>query len=232
MGAATRGHAIVVVDYHKGNLQSMERGLARAGGHAMVSDEPSVIEGAAGIVLPGVGAFADAVAFMTLTGQAQAITRAIAAGTPFLGVCLGMQLLFERGTEGAHAAAPGAEPGAAAWVPGLGVLRGQVDRLPDLPGAKVPHVGWNEVDQTPAAAACPLFAGVPDHERLYFTHSYACQPADQSQVMATTEHGRPFVSAVWDDGVVFGVQFHPEKSSDAGARVLENFVRVVGGGSR
>ena len=226
MGAATRGHAIVVVDYHKGNLQYMERGLARAGGHAMVSDEPSVIEGAAGIVLPGVGAFADAVAFMTLTGQAQAITRAIAAGTPFLGVCLGMQLLFERGTEGAHAAAPGAEPGAAAWVPGLGVLRGQVDRLPDLPGAKVPHVGWNEVDQTPAAAACPLFAGVPDRSHFYFTHSYNVVADSADDVIATTTHARPFDSAV-ARGLVFGVQFHPEKSSALGLRVLSNFGTIV-----
>lgn len=230
-------YTIAVVDYHKGNLQSMARGIVRAGGTALVTDEPDVIEQAAGIVLPGVGAFADAIAFMTLSGQAQAIKRAIQAGTPFLGVCLGMQLLFARGSEGAPASAQvkleDSSSGVSqkAWVPGLGILAGDVDRLPEAPGAKIPHVGWNSIDLTPVGRACPLFEGVRDGEYFYFTHSYACQPADSSQVMATTTHAQPFASAVWDGRNVFGVQFHPEKSSDAGAVVMRNFVNIVMGAS-
>lgn len=240
-GSPLPGPAVAVVDYHKGNLQSMARGLARAGARVTVTDDPAAIRAADGVVLPGVGAFADAAAYMGASGQADAVLDAVRAGVPFLGVCLGMQLLFDRGTEGARGAgaadgagqdgacsAPGA-PAGGGWAKGLGVLRGGVTRLAEAPGAKVPHMGWNTVDLTQAGARCPLFSGVGDGEYFYFTHSFACRPDDGAVVAATTGHSERFASAVWDGAAVFGTQFHPEKSSEAGAVVLRNFVRVVAG---
>ncbi len=212
---------IVVIDYHKGNLSSMARALREAGADVLVTDDPSAIDNqAAGLVLPGVGAFADAIAFMSLSGQASAVRRAVGRGVPFLGVCLGLQLIFEQGTEGAGDY--GLER-----VRGLGILPGEAFRLPGSATAKVPHVGWNTADLTPAAASCPLFEGVGPDDHFYFTHSYYCKPAEPSMVMATTTHAEPFASAVWDGYRVFGTQFHPEKSSSAGARVMRNFVGIV-----
>lgn len=229
---------IVVVDYHKGNLQSMCRALEQAGASARASDDPADIEAADAVVLPGVGAFADAMAYMRASGQAAAVLGAIGAGMPFLGVCLGMQLLFTRGNE--QAQVPGVEvtgeggPGFArgaqdVWTCGLGVLAGEVTRI-EAPGVKVPHVGWNSVERTPAGEACPLLEGVADGEHFYFTHSYVCVPGRADDVAGVTEHGVPFASVVWDGGGVFGAQFHPEKSSQAGARVMRNFVRIATAG--
>ena len=216
---------IAVVDYHKGNLLSVERGLATAGAEVRVTDDPAVIAGAAAAVIPGVGAFDDAMTYMNESGQADAVRVLAYDHRPLLGICLGMQLLFERGDEHAIPPAPGEAP---RWVPGLGILEGEVTRL-DGSAVKVPHVGWNAADFEDRAAACPLFAGIDDATYFYFTHSYACRPARASHVLATTEHGGRFASIVGDGNVVFGVQFHPEKSSEAGHRLLANFVSIVQG---
>ncbi len=220
---------IAVVDYKKGNLLSVERGLRAVGGDARITDDAAEIAAADAIVLPGVGAFADAVATMNELGQMDAIRSRVAAGVPFLGICLGLHLLFAEGTEGASASGN---------PRGLGILEGCVDRMPsvdaDRRAFKVPHVGWNTVEfvaagagegDVAAAAAptapCPLFAGIPSGTYFYFTHSYIAPATDAAVAMTT--HSVTFPCAV-QRGNVFGLQFHPEKSSDAGAQVLRNFV--------
>ena len=228
---------IAVVDYRKGNLKSVERGLAAAGGNACVTDEAAVIACASAIVLPGVGAFADAAATMCELGQMDVLRERIREGVPFLGICLGLHLLFSEGVEGAKDSEN---------ARGLGILPGVVGKMPaeNAAGAffKVPHVGWNSVVPAavvPAACqpperadasdgfACPLLEGVAPGEFFYFTHSYVA-PASEAAV-AVTEHSVAFPSVVQIGEAAFGVQFHPEKSSDAGARVLRNFVRIAEG---
>lgn len=218
-GAAPR---VVVVDYHKGNLSSVARGLADAGARVTVSDEPGVIAAADGVVLPGVGSFGDAMAYLRESGQAEALLSAVGRGAPFLGICLGLQLLFERGDE--------TDDGS--WAAGLGVLAGSATRL-ESTRLKVPHVGWDQLHLTERGRACPLFAGVPEGANVYFTHSYALDDdVDDAVVAARTHYVRSFASAVWDGRAVFGVQFHPEKSSAVGGVILANFARVVGEAGR
>lgn len=212
-------HKIVIVDYHKGNLSSVERGLTDAGGEVVISDDPETISGAAGVVLPGVGSFGDAMAFLRESGEAEAVLSAIDREVPFLGICLGLQLLFERGSE--------TDDGS--WAKGLGVFSGSATRL-ESSRLKVPHVGWDQIHLTPRGRACRLFRGVPEGANVYFTHSFALDDdVEQGVVAARTHYVRSFASAVWD-GNVFGVQFHPEKSSVVGATILSNFVDVVRGG--
>nr|WP_314783782.1 imidazole glycerol phosphate synthase subunit HisH [Olsenella uli] len=214
---------IVVVDYHKGNLQSVVRGVNAAGGHAFASDEPADIDRAAAVILPGVGAFEDAMAYMRQSGQADAIAGRIGAGVPFLGICLGLHLLFQRGAERSAG-----HRGNGEWVGGLGVLEGSVARL-ESSRLKVPHVGWDQAHLTEHGRRCPLFVDVPEGANVYFTHSYATtDDIDGGIVAATTHYACSFASGVWKDNV-FGVQFHPEKSSHAGMRILSNFVNVARG---
>lgn len=214
---------IVVVDYHKGNLQSVVRGINAAGGSAYESDDPRDIRSSAGVILPGVGSFEDALTYMRSTGQADAVVDAINAGKPFLGICLGLQVLFERGTEHAEHSSFGGE-----WVPGLGVLPGSVTRL-ESKTLKVPHVGWDQAYLTELGGACPLLVDVPEGANFYFTHSYAlADDVPASVVTARTHYTRSFASVVWHDNV-FGVQFHPEKSSRTGLKILQNFVDIVRG---
>lgn len=219
---------IAVVDYCKGNLKSVERGLRAVGGDAHITDDPKVIAAADAVVLPGVGAFADASETMCSTGQMEAIRAAIAAGKPFLGICLGEHLLFADGVECAGGPGKDGNSGDAGLPAGLGTIPGTVVRMPrtDAQGNsyKVPHVGWNSVEFDPGA--CPLFEGIEPGEFFYFTHSYIA-PANDFTV-ATTTHSLTFPCAV-QKGNVFGVQFHPEKSSDAGAKVLANFLKIVEG---
>ena len=231
---------IAVVDYQKGNLKSVERGLIAAGGEAFITADASEIAKADAIVLPGVGAFADAAATMCELGQMEAIRDRVRAGVPFLGICLGEHLMFEHGVEGAPEGNPAC---------GLGLLPGTVIALPrcDEQGKafKVPHVGWNTIeipacsggaavpDSTPQAGselafACPLFDGIAPGEYFYFTHSYIAPTG--SHTIAETTHSTRFTSAVQFGECAFGVQFHPEKSSDAGARVLANFVAIAARG--
>ncbi len=236
--------SIVVVDYHKGNLSSVVRGLNRAGAQAKASDSPDEIRAADAVVLPGVGSFYDAIAFMQQSGEAAAVLDAIAAGKPFLGICLGLQLLFERGDEGvpesAQAAAAenamgaGLTPATAfeadgkRWVRGLGVLPGTCSRLKSS-RLKVPHVGWDQVHLTPAGRACPLLDGFPEGANMYFTHSYAvADDAEEACIAAHTHYTRSFPCVV-ARGNVFGCQFHPEKSSARGLDILKNFVAVAAG---
>ncbi len=212
-------HKIVIVDYHKGNLSSVERGLTDAGGEVVISDDPEIISGAAGVVLPGVGSFGDAMAFLRESGEAEAVLSAIDREVPFLGICLGLQLLFERGSE--------TDDGS--WAEGLGVFSGSATRL-ESSRLKVPHVGWDQIHLMPRGRACRLFRGVPEGANVYFTHSFALDDdVERGVVAARTHYVRSFASAVWD-GNVFGVQFHPEKSSAVGATILSNFVDVVRGG--
>lgn len=234
--------AIVVIDYHKGNLSSVRRGLMRAGwDDVVISDDPAAIRDAAGLVLPGVGSFYDAIEFMRESGQDEAVLEAIGRGVPFLGICLGLQLLCERGDEGvpAEADAPVETAGVPAsagvpdasggpWTPGLGVLAGSVTRL-ESARLKVPHVGWDQLHVTEEGRDCPLLAGVPEGANVYFTHSYAVSDdADASQVAARTHYVRSFPCVAWR-GNVFGCQFHPEKSSATGLMILRNFVSIVKG---
>ncbi len=218
---------VAVVDYHKGNLLSVERGLAAAGARVAVTDDPAVVASADAAVVPGVGAFDDAMSYMRSSGQDGALWDLLRAGRPILGICLGMQVFFDRGNESALPPVPGEER---PWTPGLCMMGGEVVRLSGE-GVKVPHVGWNAVDLTGYARYCPLFAGVESGTHFYFTHSYVCVPAKEERAVATTEHGTRFASAVWNGGNLFGCQFHPEKSSDAGALIMENFVRIAQGGS-
>jgi glutamine amidotransferase len=226
---------ICVVDYHKGNLQSVARGLEAAGANVHISDAPEDVLAADAVVLPGVGAFTDAMQSLIDLGLDAAILQKINEGAPFLGICLGMQLLFSAGTEHASAGEP---------TPGLGVFEGVVDAIPREDAAgnkyKVPHVGWNSLEfvgtgASPAEgalanatspSACKLFDGLAQGEFFYFTHSFMA-PASKVTV-AQTAHSVPIVAAVARDNV-FGVQFHPEKSSTVGAALLKNFVKIVEG---
>lgn len=231
---------IAVVDYQKGNLKSVERGLIAAGGEAFITADASEIAKADAIVLPGVGAFADAAATMCELGQMEAIRDRVRAGVPFLGICLGEHLMFEHGVEGAPEGNPAC---------GLGLLPGTVVAMPrcDAQGKtfKVPHVGWNTIEMpaynggaavpdsipqpgSDLAFACPLFDGIAPGEYFYFTHSFIAPTG--SHTIAETTHSVRFASAVQFGECAFGVQFHPEKSSDAGARVLANFVAIAARG--
>lgn len=198
---------IAVVDYGMGNLRSVEKALEAAGVPGRVTSDPSVIEAAAGVVLPGVGAFAEAMRNLERLGLSAPIRRAIAGEKPFLGICLGLQLLFEVGEEGG--------------VPGLGILPGRVPRLPE--GVKIPHMGWNSLRFRQPA---PLWEGIPDGSYFYFVHSYYVEPAREDLVAATADYGIPFAAAV-ARGNLFGVQFHPEKSSSLGLRMLRNFGGLI-----
>ena len=273
---------IAVVDYRKGNLKSVERGLAAAGACARITADAAEIAAADAIVLPGVGAFADAAATMGELGQTDVIRDRVRAGVPFLGICLGEHLMFECGVEGSPEGSP---------ARGLGLLPGCVTAMPrrDAQGNafKVPHVGWNtievpipaldgfgggtvlaqscsheqptgaparaeiasadspvdcqpcgtargtspesvELPNSPASAfPCPLFDGIAPGEWFYFTHSYIAPTGGFT--VAETTHSVRFTSAVQYGERAFGVQFHPEKSSDAGARVLANFVAIARG---
>ncbi len=202
---------IAIIDYGMGNLRSVQKGFEKVGYPAVVVDDPALLSTARAVVLPGVGAFGDAAAFLRERGFAAALREELERGKPFLGICLGLQLLFAWSEE------------AGENVPGLGIFPGRVRRLPrDL---KVPHMGWNQVEFRRKA---PLFDGIPDNSYFYFVHSYCVETPDEEIVLGVTEYGISFPSAVCR-GNIFGVQFHPEKSSTLGLRVLANFGRLACG---
>jgi glutamine amidotransferase len=201
---------LYIVDYGSGNLRSVQKAFEHVGVSAVVGSDPWEIEGAAALVLPGVGAFGTAMAQLKRRKLLRPLLERIEAGTPFLGVCLGLQLLFEASEE---------DPG----VPGLGVFRGDVRALP--PRVKVPHIGWN---QAQLCTCSDLFDGIPDGSAFYFVHSYAVVPRSPGDVMCVTDYdGVTFVSGV-EAGNVAAVQFHPEKSSVLGLRLYRNFARRAG----
>ncbi len=215
---------IAVVDYHKGNLKSVERALRFVGADAYITDDPARIAKAQAVVLPGVGAFADAAASMRELGQMEPIREAVAAGVPFLGICLGFQLMYEEGTEGAPEEDDGTSSNNAL---GLAILPGVVDRMPNTDARgnfyKVPHVGWNTIEFEGDGGA--LFSRIGSGEYFYFTHSFIAP--ESPCTTARTTHSITFPCAAQYGDVAFGCQFHPEKSSDAGMTVLETFLDIV-----
>ena len=200
---------IAIVDYGMGNLRSVQKGFEHAGvPDVVVTSDPDLVERAEGIVLPGVGAFRDASAQLRDSGLRGLILKAIDNGVPFLGICLGMQLLADVGLEDGE------------WE-GLGVFGGTCERLPA--GVKVPHIGWNTVEYPRKSE---LFADIPEATAFYFVHSYRLRPADEGCIIGTAHYGVDFAAAVERDRV-WAVQFHPEKSSSAGLKLLANFGRIV-----
>ena len=200
--------SIAVVDYGMGNRRSVEKALEHVGARATIASDHATLRAADGLVLPGVGSFPLAMRNMRELGLDEPLRERVAAGVPLLGVCLGMQLLFERSSE--H---DGAE--------GLALIDGDVREL-DAQGRKLPHIGWNEVSFTRSS---PLLDGLPARCAFYHVHSYAAAPAHAQDVLGSAEYGERFASAV-ERAQLYGVQFHPEKSSAAGLRLLANFTRI------
>ena len=200
---------IAIVDYGMGNLRSAQKGFEKAGHHAVITDDPAIIGKASAVVLPGVGAFRDCFDGLCSRGLVDPIRDAAASGRPFLGICIGLQLLFDESEENG------------VWK-GLGILPGRVVRFPEtkVTRLKVPHMGWNQIRPVPGHL-CPLLN--PEEEPyMYFVHSYYAQPADPSLVLATCEYGVTFPAMV-GRGNVFAVQFHPEKSQTQGIAILKAF---------
>ena len=205
---------IAIVDYDMGNLRSVQKGIEKAGAEALITRDPGVIAKAGGLVLPGVGAFGLCMEKLEGYSLASPIKEFIASGRPFLGICLGLQLLFEESAEFGSRK-------------GLGILKGQVVRFPSGK-LKVPHMGWNTVKKLRDSR---LFEGINDGTYFYFVHSYYVEPANMENALATTEYGPDFVSAVEKENI-FATQFHPEKSDAAGLKMLENFARLTAEGGR
>ncbi len=209
---------IAIIDSGIANLRSVQKGLERVGFKARIIEHPRLLAEAAGIVLPGVGAFADGIGKLSRHGFIEPLRRAIEQGRPVLGICLGLHFLFSESEEfGLHK--------------GLDLLPGRVRRFAaDMPGSansgvplKVPHMGWNRVRMVRPA---PILAGLPEEPFFYFVHSYYVEPADSSITAGITEHGRWFTSVIWRDNL-FATQFHPEKSQASGLKLLANFAALT-----
>jgi imidazole glycerol-phosphate synthase subunit HisH len=203
--------SIGIIDYGMANLRSVQKAFESVGVTAQIISTPAEIERAERIVLPGVGAFADAVRTLREKELAGPILAHIASGKPFLGICLGLQMLFDVGYEdGVHQ--------------GLGVIKGKCVRfdVDDTLGLKVPHMGWNQLDfKRPS----PLFKDLPSGAGVYFVHGYHVVPEDPGVIATTTDYGRPFVSSIWRDNIM-ATQFHPEKSQRVGLKILSNFAAI------
>ena len=202
---------IAVIDYDMGNLHSACKGFEQAGATTLVTDSPQDIAEADAVVLPGVGAFDPAMQHIRSRHLEQPIKDAIASGKPFLGICLGLQILFEASEEGTEK--------------GLGVIPGTVKKFHPEPGITIPHMGWNQLELTQANH--PLWQQLPDNPYVYFVHSYYVEPQDTSVNAATVTHGSQKVTAAIAYNNLIAVQFHPEKSSDHGLQILSNFVTLV-----
>ena len=200
---------ITIVDYQMGNLRSVQKGIERVGGEARISADPGEIATAEKLILPGVGAFGDAMAEIRRRDLARPIRDFVETGRPFLGICLGLQLLFETGFEhGEHE--------------GLGILAGDVVRFDLPPTMKVPHMGWNTVTRRNEA---PILADIPDGTHFYFVHSYYVRPTDPSIVALECDYGGKFCAMVWKDNL-YATQFHPEKSQSDGLKLLGAFASL------
>ena len=200
---------IAMIDYDAGNIKSVEKALLLLGHEVEVTGDPERILKAEKVILPGVGAFGDAMENLKRAGLDEVIRQVAAKRTPFLGICLGLQLLFERSDE-----APGAE--------GLGLLEGEILKIPDQEGLKIPHMGWNSLHLEHGGR---LFRGIEEQSYVYFVHSYYLKAKEESIVKASTEYSTHIHASVEKDNI-FGCQFHPEKSSTAGLRILKNFVEL------
>lgn len=198
-----------IIDYDAGNIKSVEKALQALGEDAVITRDKDTLLHADRVILPGVGAFGDAMGKLHAYGLVDIIHQIVEKGMPFLGICLGLQLLFERSEE---------SPG----VSGLGLLHGEIVRLPDDSGLKIPHIGWNSL-KFPHDGR--LFNGIEEESYVYFVHSYYLKAADESVVKATTEYGTIVHASVEKDNL-FACQFHPEKSSEVGLRILKNFITV------
>mgnify|MGYP002679541284 CR=1 FL=1 len=201
---------IAIIDYDAGNIKSVEKALQYLGEEAVITRDAGEILMADKVILPGVGAFGDAMEKLNRYGLVPVIHEVVEKGIPFLGICLGLQLMFESSEE-----APGVE--------GLGLLKGKIVRIPEGDGLKVPHMGWNSLSFPKAGR---LFAGIPENSYVYFVHSYYLQ-AEEDIVTATAEYGVTIHASV-EKGNVFACQFHPEKSSHTGLTILKNFVELKG----
>lgn len=202
---------IAIIDYDAGNIRSVEKALKFLGQDVKITRDPEEILSAEKVILPGVGAFGDAMGKLKEYGLDQVIRKTAGKGTPFLGICLGLQLLFERSDE-----APGVE--------GLGILKGEILRLPEKEGYKIPHMGWNSLELIHNGR---LFQDLPEDPYVYFVHSYYLKAADETIVKARTEYTTAIDASV-EQGNVFACQFHPEKSSETGLKILKNFVELEG----
>ncbi len=200
--------SITIVDYGMGNLRSVQKACEKLGATAEIATTPAAIRASSKLILPGVGAFRDAIHELQRLDLVEPLKEHIRADKPFLGICLGLQMLFDVSYEDGE------------W-PGLGVFAGDVVRFPADPLLKVPHMGWNTIDYVQAEN--PLFAGIPRQSSVYFVHSYFVRPKDESLIAATTTYGVKFVSAI-ARGNVFATQFHPEKSQKVGLQLLANFI--------
>ena len=200
---------IAIIDYDAGNIKSVEKALQKLGQEVIITRDAEEILSADKVILPGVGAFGDAMHNLRKYGLDQVIYQVVENKTPFLGICLGLQLLFEKSDESVGAK-------------GLGILQGEICRIPDKEGLKIPHMGWNSLHLQNDGR---LFAGLPEDSYVYFVHSYYLKAEDESIVKATTEYSTHIHASV-EQGNVFACQFHPEKSSDVGLQILRNFVEL------
>ena len=199
---------IAVVDYDMGNLHSVCKGLEKMGAKPVVSDRPEILEQAAGIVLPGVGSFDPAMQHLRERGLESSLKTAIATGKPFLGICLGLQILFDASEEGQE--------------PGLGIIKGKVRHFQSEPDLTIPHMGWNTLQFK--QPHLPLWQDLPTDPQVYFVHSYYVDPQDADVVAATVTHGSQTVTAAIAKDNLMAVQFHPEKSAELGLQILANFI--------
>lgn len=200
---------VILIDAGTGNLRSVQKALESIGANVLRTDDPQTVLSGKRVVLPGVGAFGDFMSGLRARGLEDAVQEAAKRGVPLLGICVGMQALFETGEEmGAHA--------------GLGLLAGRVTRFAESLSVKIPHTGWNQVEARKDAS---LFRGINSGAYVYFNHSYFCQPWNSSDVLATTDYGINFACAVQHENI-FGAQFHPEKSQAVGLRILKNFLEA------
>lgn len=198
-----------IIDYDAGNLKSVEKALQALGEETVITRDREEILAADRVILPGVGAFGDAMEKLHQYGLVEIIRQVVQKGTPFLGICLGLQLLFEESEE-------------SQGVPGLGILKGKIRRIPNTPGLKIPHMGWNSLTLRPETR---LFSGLGEEPYVYFVHSYYLEAADSEIVAASADYGVVIHAAV-ETGNVFACQFHPEKSSDTGLQILKNFISL------
>jgi glutamine amidotransferase len=199
---------IAIIDYGMGNLRSVQKGFERVGHEAVVTSDPKAIRSASKVVLPGVGAFPDCMRNLREYGLIDAVQESIQSGKPFLGICLGLQLLFTESEEFGISK-------------GLDIIRGRVIRFqgPQFSGLKIPHMGWNSVSIKRRA---PALQDIPEGSHVYFVHSYHVVPDDKGVIATTTPYGLEFVSSIWKDNI-FAVQFHPEKSQTLGLSILKRF---------